>query len=257
MTMVSPYRGDYVSQEHEDGGGYAGHAGIDLAGPVGRPVYAPYDGVIEKAAWGAVPGRSGYGKVLRNYDGEAQYFGHLRDLSGPGVGAKVKAGDVIGYSGNTGNSSGPHLHFEMWHAGANGEAGGDFNPRLRFNAEGVVVNSATGQRGGASGTSPYYTRAIDGDVSGIYTGLAFQRFLADGGYYTLQIDGHWGKETNKAAQRWLSAAGQYTRAIDGDWGPETVKALQRVLAARGLYDREVDGDFGPYTKKGLQRLLAK
>lgn len=31
MTMVSPYRGDYVSQEHEDGGGYAGHAGIDLA----------------------------------------------------------------------------------------------------------------------------------------------------------------------------------------------------------------------------------
>ena len=93
--MVSPYRGDYVSQEHEDGGGYAGHAGIDLVGPVGRPVYAPYDGVIEKAAWGAVTGRSGYGKVLRNYDGEAQYFGHLRDISGPGVGAKVKAGDVI------------------------------------------------------------------------------------------------------------------------------------------------------------------
>ena len=41
--MVSPYRGDYVSQEHEDGGGYAGHAGIDLAGPVGRPAHAPYE----------------------------------------------------------------------------------------------------------------------------------------------------------------------------------------------------------------------
>ena len=154
MTMVSPYRGDYVSQEHEDGGGYAGHAGIDLAGPVGRPVYAPYDGVIEKAAWGAVVGRSGYGKVLRNYDGEAQYFGHMRDLSGPGVGAKVKAGDVIGYSGNSGNSSGPHLHFEMWHPGANGEPGGDFDPRSRFNAEGVAVNSATGQRGGGGASAP-------------------------------------------------------------------------------------------------------
>ena len=33
VAMVSPYRGDYVSQEHEDGGGYTGHAGIDLAGP--------------------------------------------------------------------------------------------------------------------------------------------------------------------------------------------------------------------------------
>ena len=255
MTMVSPYRGDYVSQEHEGGGGYAGHAGIDLAGPVGRPVYAPYDGVIEKAAWGAVPGRSGYGKVLRNYDGEAQYFGHLRDLSGPGVGAKVRAGEVIGYSGNTGNSSGPHLHFEMWHPGANGEPGGDFDPRSRFNSEGVAVNSATGQRGGAS--APYYTRAIDGNVSGIYTGLALQRFLADGGFYDREIDGHWGAETNRAVQRWLSSLGAYDRAIDGVWGPETVKGLQRVLAGAGFYDRAIDGVWGPYTKKGLQRLLAE
>lgn len=184
--MVSPYRGDYVSQEHEDGGGYAGHAGIDLAGPVGRPVYAPYDGVIEKAAWGAVTGRSGYGKVLRNYDGEAQYFGHLRDLSGPGVGAKVRAGEVIGYSGNTGNSSGPHLHFEMWHAGANGEAGGDFNPRLRFNAEGVAVNSA-----------------IDGDW-GPETVKALQRVLAARGLYDREVDGDFGPYTKRGLQSLLA-----------------------------------------------------
>ncbi len=89
--------------------GQSGHNGLDFAIPEGTPVMAAADGIVDRAMFD--PG--GYGNYVRVYHGGySTLYGHLSRASVT-IGNKVKAGDVIGYSGNTGNSTGPHLHFEL------------------------------------------------------------------------------------------------------------------------------------------------
>ncbi|MEZ5686564.1 MAG: DUF5930 domain-containing protein [Paracoccaceae bacterium] len=85
------------------------HAGVDLAGPVGTPIYAPADGVVIKT------GReSGYGNVIRirHEFGIKTVYGHLSRIHVKN-GQKVSRGERIGDMGNTGRSTGPHLHYEI------------------------------------------------------------------------------------------------------------------------------------------------
>ena len=87
------------------------HKGVDFAAPVGTPIKATADGVI------AFAGReNGYGNVIK-MDHQSKYstvYGHLsRFASGLRTGQRVKQGDVIGYVGMTGLTSGPHLHYEF------------------------------------------------------------------------------------------------------------------------------------------------
>jgi hypothetical protein len=86
------------------------HFGIDIAGSLGDAVYAADNGVIVYAGWN----NWGYGNVIViDHDGGWQtLYAHLSVLN-VGCGQSVYQGDVIGYFGSTGNSSGPHLHFEM------------------------------------------------------------------------------------------------------------------------------------------------
>lgn len=89
------------------------HGGIDFGTPVGTPVYATADGVVE---WAAYHQSSGYGKMVRvihNY-GFSTVYGHL-DRIEVNSGNYVRRGDLLGYSGNTGISTGPHLHYEVRH----------------------------------------------------------------------------------------------------------------------------------------------
>jgi murein DD-endopeptidase MepM/ murein hydrolase activator NlpD len=93
------------------------HTGIDVACKVGTDIIAVADGKIEKASWGA-----SYGvQLVQKVDGGWVIYAHLsKALVKPGD--KVVKGQHIAESGNTGNSSGPHLHFEMrdnirWSAG--------------------------------------------------------------------------------------------------------------------------------------------
>jgi murein DD-endopeptidase MepM/ murein hydrolase activator NlpD len=85
------------------------HEGIDFGVPVGTPVYAAGDGVVEQAQW-----KGGYGRwmELKHAGGWETGYGHL---SGWAVraGAHVHQGEVIAYSGSTGESTGPHLHYEV------------------------------------------------------------------------------------------------------------------------------------------------
>lgn len=90
----------------------ADHAGIDFATPVGTPVAATKSGVVtiaDSSGW-----NGGYGKtILINHgDGLASRYGHLSQVD-VRVGEHVTQGEIIGYSGNTGRSTGPHLHFEV------------------------------------------------------------------------------------------------------------------------------------------------
>jgi murein DD-endopeptidase MepM/ murein hydrolase activator NlpD len=93
------------------------HTGVDFAVKIGTPVLAVDDGKIVNANWG-----KSYGKqVVMKVDGGFVIYAHLNAVRCK-PGQKVKKGQIIGESGNTGNSSGPHLHFEMrdnirWSAG--------------------------------------------------------------------------------------------------------------------------------------------
>lgn len=85
------------------------HKGVDWAIPVGTNVYASCGGRVSKAGWG-----SGYGYVvyIDHEDGKQTRYGHLSKVK-VSVGQYVKQGDRIALSGNTGISTGPHLHFEI------------------------------------------------------------------------------------------------------------------------------------------------
>lgn len=90
------------------------HAGVDLAGPVGMHVLVPADGTVTAAEW-----ENGYGNVIkiRHDFGVSTVYGHLSKIRVK-VGQKVSRGDWIGDSGNTGRSTGPHLHYEIRVGGA-------------------------------------------------------------------------------------------------------------------------------------------
>jgi murein DD-endopeptidase MepM/ murein hydrolase activator NlpD len=94
-------------------GGRRNHKGIDLAAPTGTPVYATADGVVAKAEW-----FSSYGNYIQiEHGGEMQTrFGHLSGYIVT-AGQVVHKGDLIGYVGTTGRSTGPHLHYEVRVAG--------------------------------------------------------------------------------------------------------------------------------------------
>ena len=85
------------------------HAGMDFSGPIGTPVYATGDGKVVYAKT-----HKGYGKCIlidHGFNYQTQYA-HL-DSYNVKKGQKVKRGDIIGYMGNTGQSTGPHVHYEV------------------------------------------------------------------------------------------------------------------------------------------------
>ena len=86
------------------------HQGIDVALPVGTPLTAPADGVVVKKGNGP---SGGVTLILKHEDNRHTVYYHLQKPSHLAKGAKVERGDLIAYSGNTGASTGPHLHMEV------------------------------------------------------------------------------------------------------------------------------------------------
>ncbi|MBV7258729.1 M23 family metallopeptidase [Erythrobacter sp. WH158] len=87
----------------------ARHKGVDLAAPTGTPIYATADGIIERADWFSSYGL--YISIDHGSDLETRYA-HMSRLA-VAAGDAVRKGDVIGYVGSTGRSTGPHLHYEV------------------------------------------------------------------------------------------------------------------------------------------------
>lgn len=85
------------------------HGGTDVAVPLGSPIYAASDGIVKKAGW-----YGGYGIVviIEHADGVVTYYGH-NSAALVEEGQHVTAGDTVAKSGSTGQSTGPHLHFEV------------------------------------------------------------------------------------------------------------------------------------------------
>ncbi len=87
------------------------HTGVDWAAPTGTPIYAAGNGTIEKAGW-----ESGYGKYIRirHTNGYETAYGHMSAFArGIDEGKRVRQGQVIGFIGSTGLSTGSHLHYEI------------------------------------------------------------------------------------------------------------------------------------------------
>ncbi|WP_435972931.1 transglycosylase family protein [Streptomyces sp. Qhu_M48] len=108
------------------------HTGVDFPVPTGTSVKAVAGGRIVSAGWG---GAYGYQIVLRHDDGRYSQYAHLSALS-VREGQRVTAGQRIGRSGSTGNSSGPHLHFEVRTGPGYGS---DIDPLAYLRARGVSV----------------------------------------------------------------------------------------------------------------------
>ncbi|WP_151771279.1 M23 family metallopeptidase [Streptomyces abyssomicinicus] len=99
----------------QNGGMWASkHSGQDFAVPTGTKVFAAHEGTVVKAgSWGAGDGPAyGNAVVIKHGNGTYSQYAHLSKVQ-VSVGEKVNTGEQIALSGNTGNSSGPHLHFEI------------------------------------------------------------------------------------------------------------------------------------------------
>jgi len=91
------------------GAGWRTHSGIDLAAAYGSPVVASANGTVEVAGW-----QGGYGLLveLDHGGGVETRYGHLSKLAVQ-PGQQVKRGDLVGFVGSTGRSTGAHLHYEV------------------------------------------------------------------------------------------------------------------------------------------------
>lgn len=107
-AFIRPINGGYTSCAY---GGYRGHVGVDLSmsGAYGKPIYASAGGTVVQAGWSG-----GYGIMvkIRHSNGYETWYAHMSAKT-VSVGDKVSQGQQIGRIGSTGNSTGPHLHFEL------------------------------------------------------------------------------------------------------------------------------------------------
>jgi len=104
-------RSGFGSRRHPILGYTKMHTGIDWAAPLGTPIFASGNGVVEKAGW-----ESGYGKYIRlkHNNGYETAYGHMTAFArSMEPGARVRQGQVIGYVGSTGLSTGAHVHYEI------------------------------------------------------------------------------------------------------------------------------------------------
>lgn len=107
---ISSYFGKRENPIH---GGDDFHSGIDISVPSGTPVKATADGIVSFSGWS---GGSGNLVVIEHGMGYSTFYGHNRSNLVK-VGQRVKRGDIIAYSGVTGNATGPHSHYEIWKDG--------------------------------------------------------------------------------------------------------------------------------------------
>lgn len=129
--------------------GYRWHFGMDLDLETGDSVRSVFDGVVRISAWDG----GGYGHYLlvRHYNGLETLYGHLSKALVP-VGTFVKAGQLIGYGGSTGHSTGSHLHFEVRYQG------NPINPALLYDFPGYKLRNE--QFTITARLFDYYNRAV-------------------------------------------------------------------------------------------------
>ncbi|EPD65668.1 MULTISPECIES: M23 family metallopeptidase [Streptomyces] len=134
-SFVAPISGSYVSTGYKTGGSLwssGSHTGVDFHAASGTSVHAVGAGTVVSTGWGGAYGNE---IVIKMHDGTYTQYGHLSSI-GVSVGQTVTPGQQIGLSGATGNTTGPHLHFE---ARTTPEYGSDIDPVAYLRSHGVNV----------------------------------------------------------------------------------------------------------------------
>lgn len=148
-----PVTSEYGYRENPVSGGGEGHKGMDFGAPLGAPIYAAASGVIDEAGYT----NDGFGiKVVINHGGGFYtLYGHMSSTPVT-AGQQVEQGNIIGYVGSTGMSTGPHLHFQVASGSCYGENGGgqSYNPREFLS--GLPPSSTSGYRQMATGTKFHF-----------------------------------------------------------------------------------------------------
>ena len=197
------------------------HHGVDVAAPVGTELRAPADGVIVHKGSGASGGNT---LIIKHADDLFTVYYHLAKPSHLFKGTRVERGEVVALVGNTGASTGPHLHWEV----------------RRSRRFGDTMDPVPFLQGAPSVTPP--PLKVDGKL-GRNTWKAWQTALKNKGLYKGVPDGRPGVMTYRAVQAWAGVKqdgviGQQTRRAvqeklgvkpDGVWGRLTISALQREL----------------------------
>ncbi|MDQ1246117.1 MAG: hypothetical protein QG597_484, partial [Actinomycetota bacterium] len=146
--LGSPLNPYVVTSEFGDRGGVL-HAGIDLGAPTGQPIMAAGAGKVMQAGW-----NDGYGNyaALDHGGGLWSTYGHMSALAST-AGQVLSAGQVLGYVGSTGDSTGPHLHFETR------QDGNPINPRsfFAFDQGGYLPPGASAVWNGTGKPEPVFT----------------------------------------------------------------------------------------------------
>jgi len=105
------FRSGFGGRRHPVLGYYRMHTGVDWAAPTGTPIFASGNGTVTEAGW-----KGGYGRYVRiqHANGYETGYGHMSGF-GKGIekGTKVRQGQIVGYVGSTGVSTGPHCHYEV------------------------------------------------------------------------------------------------------------------------------------------------
>ena len=250
------------------------HSGTDVANSQGTPIWAANAGTVIGVRTnsypgdtrpGLLPGRTGNAVLIDHGNGYRTYYGHIYSAA-VSVNQSVSAGQTIAAMGTTGNSTGPHLHFEVLRNGS------PINPYTFLANQGVTLGSSapiTGSwpsvRQGATGSrvrviqyllnAHGYSTVVDGDF-GSGTAASVRSFqsakglVSDGwvgpvSWPLLILDVRKGASGSKAkaAQTGLNRHG-HNLVVDGDFGSVSDRAVRSFQSAKGLV---VDGHVGPIT----------
>ncbi|WP_405111302.1 peptidoglycan DD-metalloendopeptidase family protein [Micromonospora sp. NBC_01405] len=234
------------------------HTGWDVANSQGTPVYATAAGTVRDiktnsypgdTASGPLGGRTGNSVHLNHADSYFSYYGHLHRVL-VSDGQQVSCGQLIGLMGNTGNSTGPHLHFEIHRPRLTST-----DPRVFLANRGITLGStapvgSTGYPSVSQGASGWVPKVI--------------QYLVRARGISVVVDGVFGPACASAVRSFQSGRGLYA---DGMVGPITwtalvlpllegnsgdlVRGLQTALNGRGA-GLVVDGGFGAVTTSAVR-----
>jgi len=197
------------------------HHGVDVAAPEGTHLTAPADGIVEHKGTG---GSGGNTLIIKHADNLFTVYYHMSKPSHLRKGDRVERGKHIGFIGNTGASTGAHLHWEV----RKSRRWGDTLDPVPFLTAAPSVSRPL--------------LKVDGRL-GRNTWKALQGALKDAGFYKGIPDGRPGIMTYRALQAWSGAT------VDGLFGLETRKAVQGKIGVRQ------DGVWGRITVSALQRAI--
>ncbi len=112
--VVGSVTSNYGRRVHPTSGEEDFHSGLDISANPGNPVTATADGIVSFSGWN---GGSGNLVVIEHGFGFSTLYAHNK-MNAVKIGQRIKRGDIISYVGSTGNSTGPHSHYEVWKSGS-------------------------------------------------------------------------------------------------------------------------------------------